>query len=136
VLVGPTISGYVSRTPAPFTADLIAALQQRNYKRASEVLLGSSVFAVRSESQALVRQMVIENDRLWSVPRELMRQTERPAFNRLDEISENDLVEREQAEVLARRVTGARLVIIPGGGHLLNLTSPEEFRAEMSQFVR
>jgi pimeloyl-ACP methyl ester carboxylesterase len=144
VLVGPSISGNVSRTPPPFAADLIAALQQRNYKKASEVLLGSSVFAVPSESQALVGQMVIENDRLWSVPRELMRQTERPALNRLDEINiptlvlvgENDLLQREEAEFLARRVRDGRLVIIPGGGHLLNLTSPEEFRAQVSQFLR
>jgi pimeloyl-ACP methyl ester carboxylesterase len=88
--------------------------------------------------------MVIENDRLWSVPRELMRQTDRPAVNRLDEIhiptlvllGENDLLQREEAEFLARRVTGVRLVIIPGGGHLLNLTSPEEFRAQVSEFLR
>ena len=144
VLVGPSISGHVSRTPLPFTADLTAALQQRDYQKVSEVLLGSSVFAVPPESQALVRQMVMENDRMWSVPRELLRQTEHPAINRLDEIKipmlimlgENDLLQREEAELLSRRVSGARLVVVARGGHLLNLTSPEEFRAQVSQFLR
>lgn len=144
VLVGPAISGFRSGAQLPFAAALVAALQARDYARAGEVLLDSSVFAVPHESQALVRQMVIENDRLWSVPRELMRQAERPALDRLGEINiptliligENDLLQREEAEMLARRVTAARLVIIPSGGHLLNLTSPEEFRAEISQFVR
>jgi pimeloyl-ACP methyl ester carboxylesterase len=144
VLVGPAISGFRSGAQVPFAAALVAALQARDYATAGEVLLGSSVFAVPHESRALVRQMVIENDRLWSVPRELMRQTERPALDRLGEINiptlilvgANDLLQREEAEVLARRVTGARLVVIPGGGHLLNLTSPEEFRAEVSRFLQ
>jgi pimeloyl-ACP methyl ester carboxylesterase len=51
-------------------------------------------------------------------------------------LGELDLFQREEAELLARRVAGARLVVIPRGGHLLNLTSPEECRAEVSQFVR
>ena len=143
VLVGPSVSGFVSKPPAPFTADLIAALQQRDYKKAGEVLLASSVFAAPPQSAALVRQMVMENDRLWSVPRELLRQPDKPAVNRLDEIKiptlvmlgERDVLQREHAELLARRVTGARLMIVPGGGHLLNLTSPDEFRVQVSQFL-
>jgi 3-oxoadipate enol-lactonase len=144
VLVGPAISGYRSGTQLPFTAPLGAALQAREYAKAREVLLGSSVFAVPREAQALVRQMVTENDRLWSIPREMVRQVARPAIDRLNELKhstlimlgEQDLFQREEAELLAERIAGARLVIIPGGGHLLNLTSPEEFRAEVSQFVK
>jgi hypothetical protein len=65
--------------------------------RSGEVLLGSSVFAVPRESAALVRQMVMENDRLWSIPREIVLQVGRPA---------------------------------------MNLTSPTECRAEVSQFLQ
>lgn len=144
VLVGPGVSGFRSGTQLPFTAALVAALQARDYAEAREVLLGSSVFAAPPELQALVRQMVMENDRLWSVPRDLVRQVERPAIDRLNELKlptlillgEQDLFQREEAELLARRVAGARLVVIRGGGHLLNLTSPEEFRAEVSRFLR
>jgi pimeloyl-ACP methyl ester carboxylesterase len=51
-------------------------------------------------------------------------------------LGELDLFQREEAELLARHVAGARLVVISRGGHLLNLTSPEEFRVQVSQFVR
>lgn len=144
VLVGPGVSGFRSGSQLPFTAALVVtALQARDYVKAGEALLGSSVFAVPRESQALVRQMVMENDRLWSIPREMLRQAERPAIDRLNELKlptlimlgELDLFQREE-ELLARRVGGARRVVIPRGGHLLNLTSPEEFRTEVSQFVR
>ena len=144
VLVGPGVSGFRSSSQLPFTAALVAALQARDYVKAGEVLLGSSVFAVPRESQSLVRQMVMENDRLWSIPRETLLQVDRPAIDRLSELTrptlimlgELDLFQREEAELLARRVAGARLVVIPRGGHLLNLTSPEEFRAEVLPFVR
>jgi len=144
VLVGPAVSGFRSGSQLPFAAALVAALQARDYAEADEVLLGSSVFAVPHESQALVRQMVMDNNRLWSIPREMLLQVERPAIDRLNELTlptlimlgEQDLFQREEAELLARRIPGARLVVVPGGGHLLNLTSPEEFRAEVSQFVR
>jgi pimeloyl-ACP methyl ester carboxylesterase len=144
VLVGPAVSGFRSGIQLPFTAALVAALQARDYAKAGEVLLASSVFAVPPESRPLVRQMVIENDRLWSVPREMVRPVEPPAIDRLNELKpptlimlgEQDMFQRAEAELLAKRVPGARLVVIPRGGHLLNLTSPEEFRAEVSRFLR
>ncbi len=88
--------------------------------------------------------MVMENDRLWLIPREMVLQVERLAIDHLKELKlprlillgELDLFQREEAELLARRIAGARLVVIPGGGHLLNLTSPAEFWAEVSRFVR
>ena len=143
VLAGPAIGGYVSKVTPPFTADLIAALQQRDYMKAGEVLLASTVFTVPPDSRALVRQMVMENDRLWTVPRGFVRQPDRPAIERLEEIQtptlvivgENDLLQREQAEMLGRRIRGARLAVVPGGGHMVNLTSPDAFRAEVSRFL-
>ena len=144
VLAGPAIGGYVSRVTLPFAADLIAAVQQRDYGKAGEVLLASTVFTVPRESQALVRQMVMENDRLWSVPREFVTQPARPAIERLEElriptlvvVGENDLLQREPAELLSRRISGARLVVVPGGGHIVNLTSPDAFRTAVSAFLR
>jgi len=142
VLVGPSISGYVSKEPLPFARDLIAALQSRDYKKASEVLLGTSVFAVPPASEALVRRMVMENDRLWTVQPEFMKPSLR-AVDRLEEmkvptlvlVGEKDVFQREHAALIARRVSSARLVVVPGGGHLLNLTSPDQFRAAVSSFL-
>lgn len=144
MLLGPSISGFVLKERPAFFADLMTALQARDYKKAADVLLATTVFAAPPASQALVRQMVTENDRLWTVPRDLMNAPARNAVDRLDEvrvptlvlIGENDLLQREQAELLGRRVKGARLIVVPGGGHLLNLTSPGEFEAAVSAFLK
>jgi pimeloyl-ACP methyl ester carboxylesterase len=142
VLAGPSISGYVRNASLPFTAALVSALQQHDYRQAGEILVRSSVFAVPAEQAALVRQMVMENDRLWSIPRELVRPNDRPALDRLHEIEiptlillgADDRLQREEAELLVRGINGSKLVVVPGGGHLLNLTSPEEFRAAVLEF--
>jgi pimeloyl-ACP methyl ester carboxylesterase len=143
VLSGPAPSGYVSTQQPPFVTDMMAALKARDYKKVSEVLLATSVFAAPPDSQALVRQMVTENDRLWTVDRTLMKGPAQTAMDRLESvkvptlvlIGEKDEFQREPAEVLATRIPGARLVRVPGGGHLLNLTSPAEFKAAVSAFL-
>lgn len=142
VLSGPAPSGYVSKTPLPFLGDMFAALKAGDYKKVSEVLLATSVFASPPEAQPLVRQMVTENDRMWTVKRELML-APKPAVDRLESVKvptlvlvgDKDEFQREPAELLASRIPGARLVVVPGGGHLLNLTSPKEFDAAVSEFL-
>ena len=142
VLSGPAPSGYVSKVMPPFVAPLTAALKAGEFKKIPDILLATPVFAAPPESAALVRQMVVENDRLWSVNRALMQPT-RPAFDRLESvrvptlvlIGEHDEWQAEPAEIIARRVPGARLVRVPGGGHLLNLTSPQQFDAALRSFV-
>jgi pimeloyl-ACP methyl ester carboxylesterase len=143
VLVGPSISGYVPKERLPFASDLISALQKGDYRKAGEVLLATSVFAAPPESQELVRAMVMENDRLWNVPRELLKPADRVAVDLLPQVSvptlvlvgEKDVFQREQADLLAQRVPGASMVVIPGGGHLLNLTSPDAFRSAVVAFL-
>ncbi|MDO8677114.1 MAG: alpha/beta fold hydrolase [Acidobacteriota bacterium] len=144
VLSGPSISGFVVKERPAFFGDLMTALQARDYKKAADVLLATPVFAAPPESQALVRQMVTENDRLWTVPRDWMKGPARNAVDRLDQvrvptlvlIGEHDALQREPAELLGKRIPGARLVVIPGGGHLLNLTSPKEFEVAVSSFLK
>ena len=89
--------------------------------------------------------MVRDSSRLWTVPQDRMKPPDRPAIEHLEEIKAPVLVlvgdrdiaaSREQAELLAQRIKGARLVVIPRGGHLLNLTSPEAFQAETSRFLQ
>jgi pimeloyl-ACP methyl ester carboxylesterase len=144
VLVAPAISGYVPKERPPFFADLVSALQGRDYTRAQEVMLASPLFEVPAGARALVRAMVTENDRLWTVPRELMRAASPPAVERLESVQAPTLVlvgdrdlpaQREQADILARRIAGARASVVPGGGHMLNLTSPDEFRRAVLEFL-
>ncbi len=143
VLVAPGISGYVPREQPAFFADLIAALRARDYVQAQEVMLASPLFAVPPDARAFLRTMVTENNRLWTVPRELIKGLRPPAAGRLNEVKAPTLVlvgdrdldaQLEQAGVLAEEITGARLAVIPGGGHMLNLTSPDAFRTEVVKF--
>jgi pimeloyl-ACP methyl ester carboxylesterase len=144
VLAAPAIGGYASKERPAFFTPLVAALEARDYVNAAEVMLASPLFQVPDGARALVRSMVTENDRLWTVPRELMKGPERPAAERLEEIrtpalvlvGEHDLAaQREQAEVLGRRIPGARVMVVAGGGHMLNLTSAAPFRDAVSGFL-
>ena len=143
VLAGPAVSGLVTKVPAPFPPELMPAIQSREWRKVSEILLTTPVFASSPESQPLVRQMVFENERLWTVDRKLMKNPEPTANTRLESvrvptlvlIGDQDVSQKEHADALAARVPGARLVVVPGGGHLLNLTSPKEFDAAVRAFL-
>jgi pimeloyl-ACP methyl ester carboxylesterase len=144
VLVGPSISGFTQQERPPFVADLMTALKAKDYQKAADVLLATPVFAAPPESEALVRQMVTENDRLWTVPPQLMRPAATPAINRLDQvrvptlvmIGEKDTFQHQHALLLRKSIPGAKIAAISGGGHLLNLTSPAEFKAAVLDFLR
>jgi 3-oxoadipate enol-lactonase len=142
VLAGPAPSGYVPKVQPPFFADLMAALKAADYAKIPDILLATPVFAAPPEAQPLVRRMVTENDKMWTAKRELM-QAPKPAFDRLESvrvptlvlIGDKDEFQREPAELLAARIPGARIVRVPGGGHLLNLTSPAEFQTAVAAFL-
>jgi pimeloyl-ACP methyl ester carboxylesterase len=118
VLVGPAPSGYVPREQPAFAADLIGALQARDYKKAAEVLLATPVFAAPPETQALVRRMVTENDRLWAVPREFLKRPGQAAVDRLETvrvptlilIGENDQGQKEPPGAFPARVSSGCLM--------------------------
>lgn len=144
VLMAPAISGYVEQERPPFMLDLIAALKEKDYKRANDVMLASPVYAAPEASRALVRAMVTSNERIWSLDRTLVRQPATPALGQLEKVAVPTLVlvgDRDaagmldQAEILATRVPGARKVVIAGGTHLLNLSSPAEVETEIRPFL-
>lgn len=144
VLVSPSLAGYVPEETPAFFAQLGEALRARDFDRANEILLASPIARVPEEHRGRVRQMVEDNDRLWTIPYELVRQPEVPALERLGEVDapvlilvgEEDLAAvRALGEILEQRLPDARLEVIPGGGHLLNLTSAREFRAALASFL-
>jgi len=142
VLAGPGVSGYTGKVPPTFPPEMYAAIQAKDYRRVSEILLTSPVFAVAPEAQALTRQMVTENERLWTVDRALMK-LQPPTNGRLEQVrvptlvivGENDIYQRDHAELIAARVPGARLVVVPGGTHIVNLSSPKEFESAVRAFL-
>jgi pimeloyl-ACP methyl ester carboxylesterase len=144
ILVSPSLAGYMPEQMPPFFADLSAALQAGDYEAANEVLLASPIMAVPPEFADTVRTMVEDNTRLWTLPYSLVEQLSPPAIERLDAIQaptlvltgEDDLAAiRAQGLLLEQRLPDVRLVTIPGGGHLLNMTSPDAFREAVSAFL-
>ena len=142
VLAGPGVTGYTGKVPPTFPPEMFTAIQAKEYRRVSEILLKSPVFAVAPEAQALVRQMVTENERLWTVDRALMK-AQPPTYGRLEQVrvpalvvvGENDVYQRDHAELIAARVPGARLVVVPAGTHIVNLSSPKEFEVAVRPFL-
>jgi 2-succinyl-6-hydroxy-2,4-cyclohexadiene-1-carboxylate synthase len=72
------------------------------------------------------------------------RQAERPAIDRLGEISVPTLVvvgERDLpdfhaiAETLAQGIGGARRVVLPNVGHMANMEAPQQFNAAVMEFL-
>lgn len=142
VLAGPAIGGFAGKVRPAFPPEMMPAMQAREWRKVSELLLTTTVFAAAPASEALVRQMVTENERLWTVDRNLMKPPI-SAAERLDSIriptlvvvGEKDLSQMEHAELLAVRIPGARLVKVPGGSHIVNLTSPKEFESAVRAFL-
>ena len=142
VLAGPGVSGYTGKNPPSFPPEMYTAIQRKEYRKVSEILLQSPVFTVAPEAQDLVRQMVTENERLWTVDRALMK-LQAPTLGRLEQvrvptlvvIGEKDAFQQDHAELIAARVPGARLVRVPGGTHIVNLSSPKEFEAAVHAFL-
>lgn len=142
VLAGPAIGGFAGKVRPAFPPEMMPAIQAREWRKVSELLLTTTVFAAAPESEALVRQMVTENERLWTVDRNLMKPpisaAERLGSIRIPTlvvVGEKDLSQMEHAELLAVRIPGARLVKVPGGSHIVNLTSPKEFESAVRAFL-
>lgn len=144
VMAGPAISGYVSKERPAFAGDLGAALKAADYKKATEILLATPVYATPDASRDLVKTMLTGNERMWTLDPKSIRPEARPALDRLEEVKvptlilvgERDLADsHEQAKLLASRIKGARLVMLPEGGHLLNLTSPDPFEKALREFL-
>lgn len=144
IMVSPSLTGYVPEERPPFFSDLSDALQDRDFDRANEVLLASPMMSVPPKFEQRVRTMVEDNSRLWTIPRSLIEQPSPPAIERLNEIrapvlilvGTNDLdMIHTQGRLLDRRLENGRLVTVPGGGHLLNMSSPDSFREEVSAFL-
>lgn len=142
VLAGPAIGGFTGKVRPSFPPEMFEAMKAGDWRKVSDLLLTTVVFETPPESKALARQMVTENERMWTVNRALMKPPV-DAAPRLASIKaptlvivgERDLSQIEHAELLAAKIPGATLVRVPGGAHIVNFTSPKEFDAAVSAFL-
>ena len=144
VLVSPSIQGYQPEEVPPFFAELGAALQAEDYEQANEVLLASPLMAVPAEHAGIVRTMLTDNGDIWSVPFSLVKLAEPPVLGRLAGVGAPTLIlvgdadlaaVQAQGRLLDEQIPNSTLITVPDGGHLLNLTSPVEFRGEIGLFL-
>ncbi len=144
VLLAPGVGGYRPKEMPAFLQDLIVALQAGDFDRANQILLDTPLFEVPEQYRGLVVSMVQSNRRLWTIPPNFLLVANPPALLRLDElkmpilvlIGDQDLSYlRELAQLIVEGAVNARLEVIPGGKHLLNLSSPEAFHARLLEFV-
>lgn len=108
-------------------------------------LLAPHTYAAHPELVAEVRHMILSTpvngivgdllgmkDRADST--DLLPQIDRPVL--VIHGQDDQLIPPTEAEWMAARIPNARLVLVPGAGHLLNLEQPEEFSAEVRVFLK
>ena len=92
-----------------------------------------------------LRQLIVENARVWSDTTRPARPLSPPAATRLSAIVAPTLVlvgERDGidvhriAELIARNAQRASVDTIAGAGHMINFAAPERFRAVVTRFLR
>ena len=148
VLAGPGLSGFrFSGEGDVFMQPVWDAMLEHDSLRAAELWLETPFMKPAMEQADLairLRQLALENARVW-IPFQIedpLRSD--PAIDRLHEIQPPTLVivgSRDYAEIhqivqlLIDGVPGVEQAIIEGAGHMVNMEYPEEFNRLVSDFI-
>ena len=147
VLAGPGLDGY-AWTPDPLVAGLVAAVKAGDAAKATALWLEHPYMAtgMRDPTRAVaIRRLAERNQHIWLQPVGPSVVPEPPAATRLADITAPTLVIVGTLDVpdilgiadrLTAEVRGARKVVLPDVGHLINLEAPERFRALVTDFLR
>jgi 3-oxoadipate enol-lactonase len=145
VLAAPGLTGFKT-PPLPWFAPIMDAIAKGDNEGAAQAWAGTPIMALHTNTQAAatVTAMVMSNAKLWSMKRVEQPLTP-PAIDRLADIKvptvvivgDQDLPHiREVAQLIVSRVSGARLVTIPGAGHLVSLDTPAAFNEVLINTLR
>jgi pimeloyl-ACP methyl ester carboxylesterase len=127
--------------------EIIAQAGAGHVSEALETWLATALFAPAMEQPAVAARMrEIVSDYTWWSARHpgLHRPLQPPAAGRLNDISAPTLVvvgERERPTVmadcqtLAANIRGARLVVLPGVGHMSNMEDPQAFNTAVLEIL-
>jgi 3-oxoadipate enol-lactonase len=146
VLAGPGVDGWPF-APDPHLRGLIGAVIARDAKKATALWLAHPYMATAMRDPGVatrLRGLAARNEHIWSqeigpavVPKPL-------ALNRAAEIRAPTLILVGTLDVadivqiadrLERDIRGARKVVLPEIGHLVNLEAPDRFRALVTDFL-
>jgi 3-oxoadipate enol-lactonase len=147
VLASPGLNGHVPSPPLTWTAPVFEAAGKGDAEGAARLWAETPIMAVHGggpAAAAVVRGLVMDNARLWTYRTNPASQLSPPAIKRLPEITAPTLVIlgdrdlphiKEIAGLIAAGVRGARVVNVPGAGHLVNLDAPESFNSAVDTFL-
>ncbi len=107
-------------------------------------LLGRTTHETNTTAEATVRRLIKQQsptairhaiDRMMHRPDStpLLAQVSVPAL--VITGAEDEMIPVEESRRIASGITGAKLVIVPGAGHLANLEQPEAFNDAMKEFL-
>lgn len=126
---------------------IIEAARDESESKAVEMWLEFPLFAPAMENATIgprIRKIVQENSHVFLANPLLRREIKPPAVQRLSEIRVPTLIIRGEREIsgfidvadtLEKNIAGAKKVVIPGAGHLVNLEKPEEFNRVVLDFL-
>jgi pimeloyl-ACP methyl ester carboxylesterase len=133
-----TMRGYQS---------ILETARDDDESKAVEMWLHFPLFAPAMENPAIapkIREMVQENSHVFLLNPWLRRPLKPPALGRLSEIRVPTLIivgDRDVSDIIAiadtleADITGAKKMVIPGTGHLVNMEKPEEFNRIVLDFL-
>jgi 3-oxoadipate enol-lactonase len=146
VLAGPAPSG-MKLPPLPWMQPVFEAAGAGEPERAAKLWSETPIMALRNDTsaEATLREIVMSNARLWTYRTNPVQPLTPPGLTRLSEIKvptlvivgERDLAHiTEGANLLVKGISGARLVTVPGAGHIVNLDARDRFNDELLRFLR
>ncbi len=148
VLAAPGLSGYEwSPELRERMGRIIDAARTDGPSRATELWLADPYLEPAMANPAIaprIRQLVVENERVWQALNVPVKELDPPAIGRLGEIHVPTLVVvgsrdvpdiQKIADLVTAGVAGARKVTIAGAGHLVNMEKAAAFDAAVLGFV-
>jgi pimeloyl-ACP methyl ester carboxylesterase len=146
VLAGPGVDGWPF-APDPHLPGLIDAIKARDAKKATALWLAHPYMATAMRDPGVatrLRELAARNEHIWLqqigpavVPKPLaltrVAEIRAPTLILVGTLDVADIV--QIADRLERDIRGARKVVLPEIGHLVNLEAPDRFRALVTDFL-
>jgi pimeloyl-ACP methyl ester carboxylesterase len=107
-------------------------------------LLGKTTHEAKPDAEATVRRLIKQQSPIAvrnAIQRMMHRNDSMPLLARVSVPTlvitgtEDEMIPVEESRRMAGAIPGARLVIIPGAGHLANLEQPAAFNAALNEFL-
>ena len=145
VLVAPTVNGYAPTERPAWQGELAQAVRAGDADRAALLFANSPLMTLQDSGSArFVRQIVLENVKLWRDTIGPPQPLEPPAWGRLRElrvpllvvVGANDVADvRHVADSLTAAVPQAQQVLVPDVGHIVNVAAAGSFNDLLVHFL-